>query len=333
MLKKYLTLVNLSNSKKKLVYEFNNNLSIKYEEIHNCEICSFSTFKILFKNDRYGIRQITCSCENCGFIFSNPRMNNESRNLFYESDLYREIYENEESKEIYFSKIIEELKAYVPLLPKKPVFDKYYSQLYFDFINDEISDYDDVLDIGCGIGKKIIDFSNIGKNVTGIEPSSLYKKIHAIYKLNTSQGFITDIKKKYDLVILSHVLEHLNDLNEIINKLSLITKKYLFIEVPGHISKIQSIQSVHNYYFSINTLNYFITNNNFELINLEYAKDNEFIFALYRKIDNKNKFNFDKKKELHLVDGIYKNYIFKYILIRIIQLLGLYKFIKKNFNK
>ena len=120
MIKKYLTLHNLSNSKKKLIFDFNNNLSVEYEEITKCEICSFSNFKILFKNDRYGIKQITCSCKNCGFVFSNPRMNKESRNLFYESDLYREIYENEESKEIYFSKIVEELKTYLPLLPKKP---------------------------------------------------------------------------------------------------------------------------------------------------------------------------------------------------------------------
>ena len=32
-------------------------------------------------------------------------------------------------------------------------------QLFYDFINNEVSDFESVLDIGCGRGKKIIDFN------------------------------------------------------------------------------------------------------------------------------------------------------------------------------
>ena len=41
------------------------------------------------------------------------------------------------------------------------------------------------------------------------------------------------------------------------------------LEVPSHIKKLQSIQNAHNFYFSINTLNYFLLNSKFKLINLD----------------------------------------------------------------
>ena len=54
---------------------------------------------------------------------------------------------------------------------------------------------------------------------------------------------------------LSHVFEHLTNLDDAVKKLSNISKKYLFVEVPGHVAELQSIQNAHNYYFSLNTAN------------------------------------------------------------------------------
>ena len=328
MFKKYFISNNLTKSQIDLVKKFNKSSNIKYEKISKCEICFSSNFNILFHNDRYGIKQNTCVCKNCGFIFSNPRMTRDSNKFFYESDLYRSIYEKQCSLDIFYSETVKELNTYKPKLPQKPNFKKYYSQLYFDFINDEISKYKTVLDIGCGKGKKIIDFNNIGKKTSGIELSRIFIEIHKIFDLDTSYGFIKDVNQKYDLIILSHVLEHLTNLKTVIEQLSAITNKYIFIEIPGHIKKFQSVQNAHNYYFSINTLNFFMLNNKFKLISLKYAKDNEFIFALYEKTINEGSFNFNKKKEIKLVNYIFKKYIIKFLIKKIMNIIGLKKFIK-----
>ena len=142
-------------------------------------------------------------------------------------------------------------------------------------------------------------------------------------------GFINNITEKYDLVILSHVLEHLNDLEKNIDHLHNITNKYLFIEVPGNVNKLQSIQNAHNYYFSINSLNYFFLNNKFNLIKIEYAKDNNFLFALYEKTETKSHFMFDKVSELRSTKKIIRNYLFKYLIIKLLSLMGIANITKK----
>ena len=178
-------------------------------------------------------------------------------------------------------------------------------------------------------GKKLIDFNFLGKKTYGIEPSKIYHKAHNNYSLNTKLGFIKDVKQKFDLVILSHVLEHLTDLKKNITHLYDITNKYIFIEVPGNVNKLQSIQNAHNYYFSINTLNYFFLNNKFKLIKIEYAKDNNFLFALYEKTEIKSNFMFNKTSELRIAKKITRNYIFKYIIIKILRLIGIANITKK----
>ncbi len=263
MFKEYLHLVNLTSFQKDQVKKFKNDPNIEYKKINSCEICKSSKFSTLFINDRYGINQKTCVCDECGFMFLNPRMKDKSIQYFYHSDLYRLIYSGDTvcSEEKLFSETLSQIKEYKPSAPKKPNFNTHNGNLYFDFILNEITEFETVLDVGCGKGRKLIDFNSIGKKAYGIEPSKTYHKVHAELGLNSKIGFINDIKEKYDLVTLSHVFEHLTDLKNNVEALHNITKKYLFIEVPGHIKKLQSIQNAHNYYFSLNTLNYFFLNN------------------------------------------------------------------------
>ena len=71
-----------------------------------------------------------------------------------------------------------------------------------------------------------IDFNFIGKVTKGIEPSKTFHKVHSALGLNCNVGFIKDIREKYDLVLLSHVFEHLTNLHEMVDILSNITNKY-----------------------------------------------------------------------------------------------------------
>jgi len=313
MITEYIYLQKLTKTQKEKVNFFNKDPKIEYEEIFKCEICETNKFKLLFKNDRYGINQKTYRCYSCGFVFSNPRMTEKSARFFYSSDYYRLMYEEGISDLDYLLKdTVTELKQYKPSRPKKPNMTEYYENLYFDFINNEILDFETVLDVGCGKGKKLLDFNFLGKITEGIELSNTFHKAHVELGLNCKIGSLNDIKKKYDLVILSHVFEHMFNLKKVVNILENITKKYLFIEVPGHIKKLQSIQNAHNYYFSFNTLNYFFLNKKFELIKIDYEKNTEFIFALYKKKKNKNNFFFFKKKKKKIKKKFYIKKIKKY---------------------
>ena len=321
----------LSNYTKSLVNEFNNNQSFIYQKFA-CEICSSKKFKVFFNTDRYNIKQDTGICLKCGFFFSNPRLSSDSAKLFYNSDYYRKIYTEISDKDQFYNKLLNLVKNYKYIKPKKPNFDFNYDKLSFDFINHHIEDFDTVLDIGCGAGLKLMDFKNLGKKVYGIEPSLTYNKIHKLTGINSKVGFLDDIKEEYDLVLISHVFEHLYNLKEVVTKLEKITKKYLFIEVPGHINKLQSIQNAHNFYFSINTLNYFLLNSKFKLIKLDYCRRNGDILALYEKTSEKGQFSFNFNNEKKKILKIYRKHLIKFFCIRILKFLKIEKVVGKFYQ-
>ena len=333
MFKEFIHYQPLSGFQKKEINKFKKDLSYKYENI-DCPLCSNKNHKILFDNERHGIKQKTVMCLNCGLVFLNPRMDYESTKQFYNSDIYRLIYskDSDKDKSNFYTSVCKEIEDYKFTPPKLPNFTKYYANLYLDFIYQERQDFKNICDIGCGKGLKLLDFKNLDKKVFGVDPSKILNKCHKKYHINSKVGFIDDIEGSYDLVLITHVLEHLHNIDEAIKKIEKITKKYLFIEVPGHVKKLQSIQNAHNFYFSFNTLNHFVQNNKFRLIKMDYARDSEFIFALFEKTEKKNNFTFSYDVEKKFIDKIMIKYQFKYVVLKILKFFYIEKIVKKIFN-
>jgi 2-polyprenyl-3-methyl-5-hydroxy-6-metoxy-1,4-benzoquinol methylase len=75
-----------------------------------------------------------------------------------------------------------------------------------------------VLEIGCGEGLLLEQISKRGYTVRGIEPSTTGAKRAALRGINVStEYFKADmVLEKYDIVIMSHVLEHVESPNEIL---------------------------------------------------------------------------------------------------------------------
>ena len=187
----------LTSNQEKIINNFNNK-DINFEYI-KCEICNSENFNELFKNDCWGFKQISVYCKKCGFCFLNPRMDKKSLTYFYNSDSYRIGYQNDpniKNSEDLYQSYFEKVKEHIPPKPKLPEYKNYYESLYFDFINHNINDYQSVLDIGCGSGTKLIDFKNIGKEVTGVELSNICIKILSKFDINTIQGTIDDLDNK-----------------------------------------------------------------------------------------------------------------------------------------
>jgi hypothetical protein len=309
---KYLHLENLSKRQKKYLNIFLSSKVIKNENLFQCPLCKDKNLRKLFTNDRYGIKSITVFCKNCSLVFQNPRMTPSTLNYFYTSPIYRGIY-----TENYISEASKSYKDFL-YIKKKICFKKYYRNLFLDYINSFNFKYKSVCDIGAGKGLGLLNFKNNGKKISGTEPLAFNRKLAENYGIKLSPK-IKNIKKS-DLIILSHVLEHMSDLELELRKIYNLSKKYLFIEVPGIVTRFSSIQIAHNYYFSKYTLGALLEKNGFKCIDMQYAKDNQYILGIFKKVKQNYNMTFGNKIEVLRIFIIYYIYFTKWLLKKIIKL-------------
>lgn len=137
-----------------------------------------------------------------------------------------------------------------------------------------------LLDVGCGTG----DFLNVcqlnGFDVAGVEPNL---KAHSLAKekLQADSDLVKDLfeleERKFDVITLWHVLEHVPNLDTYIEKLSALLKPngILVIAVPNyksfdakHYKKSWAAYDVprHLWHFSKKSIQKLFTLNNFDLI-------------------------------------------------------------------
>ena len=315
-------ILQLTSKQELEVKKFNQNIEIRLEKL-NCIICNSSNYKELYTNDRYGIHQTTVLCYTCGLVYSNPRMSIESLDYFYASNLYRELYGTSVDIEHDFSERAKKVEKNIII--NKPNFNKYYPQLFLDFIFSLNIVYKTVCDIGAGYGTNLLFFKNVGKEVFGLEPSKTAVKIAIDNQINVKQGFVNDLKDKYDMIILKHVFEHLHNPLKDLQKIRLHTNKYLFIEVPGNFRRLASIQNAHNFYFTKNTLHKIVTKAGFNIISTEHCKETEFIFALYEKSKESNiVYEYSYSNEVKKIKKIYRYDNIRYTITSILKSTGLY---------
>lgn len=98
----------------------------------------------------------------------------------------------------------------------------------------------EVCEIGCGNGQNLIKFRNKGFTVWGIEPDADARELALQSLTNILDGTVDDLpqlitEKKFDVVLMSHVLEHFMDINAAIDNAKNLLKKdgILVIEVPN----------------------------------------------------------------------------------------------------
>lgn len=99
--------------------------------------------------------------------------------------------------------------------------------------------YGNILDVGCGTGAFLHTMKHSGWNVTGLEPDeTARKKALELYKLNldSSEKLFSLPVESFDAITMWHVLEHVHELHDYINKLKKLLKPggKLFIAVPNY---------------------------------------------------------------------------------------------------
>ena len=191
---------------------------------NNCFICNNINFNYLFTTRDY--RFITSDkefniyeCANCKLLKSYPDLDETDLSSYYpEINYYKDLNAKITSKIKYNSK-----------------FEKYLKKIRT--IN---TDHDlKILDYGCGDMSLLKYFSGAGYDTFGFEINRSIEKIKDFFKFKNKIFFDLDtiLKSniKFDVIILNHVFEHLNDPISFIKFIKIITNKesLIILEVPN----------------------------------------------------------------------------------------------------
>jgi len=226
-----------------------------YEKLNECPVCSASNLKNHKVVKDHSVSQESFNimlCDNCSFQFTNPRPNEEEISKYYQSEDYIS-HSDKANSPINF---IYKLARKYALSSKKKI------------INSIVKDKKGrILDYGCGTGYFLETMKQNGWKTYGIEPNDTARKIASTK--SEVQKNIEELKlknKKFDVITLWHVLEHIHNINQTIKILKTILKEKgkIIIAVPNIESYEQGIFQEdwaaydvprHLYHFSQDTMN------------------------------------------------------------------------------
>jgi len=242
-----------------------------------CAVCGGHRHKLLAEKDRYGLYMSVVICEDCGLIQTNPRMTQCAYNEFYNSE-YRKLYVGIEEPDNRFFQAQYKKGRRISEWIRKNNFKKNFEQMF-------------VLEIGCGAGGLLKYFKDMGCRVKGIDLGSSYIEYgQKHYNLDISVGTIDTLylHEEPDLIIYSHVLEHILSPNEELKKIYniLSDRGLLYIEVPGvknlmnsyEMDFLRLLQNAHTFHFTLKTLINLLKKNDFE-----FLQGNEIIYSVFKK--------------------------------------------------
>ena len=224
-----------------------------------CALCGGSDFTPLAAKDRYGLRLPVVMCEGCALVATNPRMDASSYNAFYD-DEYRPLYGGEpEPTADFFGaqyRAGARVHAYV---------------MRFRGLSARDARAPAVLEIGCGAGGLLQYFKDRGCRVLGLDLGEEYLAYgRREYGLDLRPGTLADVPRDFlpDLVIYSHVLEHLLDPLAEMRRLRevLAGDGALYCEVPGlrnlwrfyRMDLLRYLQNAHTFHFTGVTLRWML---------------------------------------------------------------------------
>ncbi|WP_440932451.1 class I SAM-dependent methyltransferase [Candidatus Pelagibacter sp.] len=332
--------LNLNQNQRDFINKFNTEIkkfnNSVYEKL-SCLICNQDNFEIISNTDRYGFYYPTGICKNCGNIQQAEYFNDELLKIFY-SKYYNKIYFN-------FDNIEERFKSQYKLAINK------YEFLY-NHIRDLKKHKDDlkILEIGCGPGGILYFFKKMGFDVTGIDYDQDHLDFGKSKNLKLINKIDNDLDKKFDLVIISHVLEHIkNPINEIKKIKEKFVKQgtLLYVEVPSIHSIVSMYDSdilkylhiAHCYHFSLNSFNNFCNLNGLKILKIN-SKIQSILSYDESKSDIILDFN-QCKNEILKIENRYKTYgkllilkrITRRFIGKILNLLGVKNFILNLFRR
>lgn len=230
-----------------------------------CAVCGRDNFEPLSEKDRFGLPVSVVICRDCGLIQTNPRLTEESFKIFYKTEHTKLIFGQEKAtKELFLDQYFHSQKIYR------------YLTKYFPMASKETL----VLEVGCGAGGILAYFRDQGFDVIGIDlDEDCIQFGRQNYNLDLHVGTLSEhsFEKRPQIVILSHILEHLLRPNEELSLIRSLIDSHglIYIEVPGNRNMtfihndmvfLRYLQIAHSYHFSLTSLINLLNKNGFKLI-------------------------------------------------------------------
>lgn len=193
------------------------------ENITSCPVCEHQNFSEFLRSKDFtvtGEEFELKKCDQCNMIITSPRPTQESIGKYYASENY--ISHSGKSKTL-FDKIYLNARR-ITLKWKYQIISEYYQSPA------------NILDYGCGTGEFLNFMKKKDWQIIGIEPAEHARQKAKQLLENKVFSDLSNIKpSSLEIITLWHVLEHIHDLNNTIQKLkSFLTKSgHLLIAVPN----------------------------------------------------------------------------------------------------
>lgn len=236
----------------------------RYIFITKCPYCGNNNFTKISEIDARGLPSDIVICDSCSGCFKLTILDSEANRYHYENISYvlrgKELSDNAIEK-LFWNRV--RLFAYP----------RYY------FISNFIDlkpNNDLITEFGCNDGANLFPWHKERFIVLGIELDSKMVEFGQGKELNLIYGDLLNynfVNKKPKLIILSHFLEHVIDVNVVLNRLFEVLQPegYLFIEVPnikgqGLGNPLNYFDVEHNYYFDLRSLTGLLKKHSFKIL-------------------------------------------------------------------
>ena len=215
-----------------------------------CPICGGTKFETLCRTDRYRMGVETSRCDSCGLVMTNPMPSEAALGEFY-STYYRYYYRKLERPDLSY------IHRYS--LDRRAIYTT-------AFLREQglLPENVRVLDVGCGEGSILreIRLEVPTARAYGVEVYKPFATFAAEYSGCPMYPELSDVPAQphelYDLVILSHVLEHVISPVAFLAKLGSLLKPggKVFVDIPDvcHYHWLADLHIAHIYHFSPRTI-------------------------------------------------------------------------------
>ena len=243
-----------------------------------CPLCAGETATLIAEKDRYGIPADTLVCDSCSLIFSGSVFTPEFAAHYYSE--YAKAFKigNRSADDLFKARTAPKAYAWRRHAWVKRTLGNLYQ------------DIKTVIEVGCSDGCNLYPYHLDKKKVTGCDYDEARLIIGRKVGMDLRRGGPEDFIKsnlKADLVIFSHSLEHMTNIDTALQFAKQVMKPtgYLYIEVPGVEGLIRPkaewceidgygcsndllgyLQFEHHYHFNLASLSSFATRNGFEQI-------------------------------------------------------------------
>lgn len=250
--------------------------------IENCPLCGNNKFTKYISAKDYFLTNESFSinkCKECNFLFTNPRPEDKELSKYYKSSEY-----------LSHSKKINSIYSFIyGIIRKISVRRK------FRLINKLMKNEGSLLDFGCGSGEFLSYCSKKSWKTAGVEPDEDARNIAGqqigmeVFESLEELGKIND--RKFDVITLWHVLEHVPEIDTRIDELKKILKYdgSIIIALPNpmswdakHYGKYWAAYDLprHLYHFTQQTVKRLLIKHNFKLLSKQPMRFDAYYVSL-----------------------------------------------------